>query len=271
VEFSKKDYPEPIEALVVILVTFGIIFGAILIIAIVALFLEKSSIMSSNSSLMFVLGGFFFILIPVFYVRLRQYDLRRVFRLKPVPLGITLIGIPIGLSLAILSDGLDRIVRLFFPPPEIFTQYLESMRAETMTDWFLLVLGVIIIASFSEEMLFRGFLQLSLEKKGDINRAVIMSSLTWTLIHINPYWAIQIFITGVILGFLAWRADSIYPAIIVHAINNLLSLLAINFDLESSLDWYLWGDQVSPLIIIPMAGVLVFCLRYMTVYYQRNK
>ncbi len=102
-----------------------------------------------------------------------------------------------------------------------------------MSDWVLLLFGVVIIAAVSEEMIFRGFLQISLEKKGDINRAVILSSITWTLIHVNPYWAIQIFITGVILGFLAWRTDSAYPSMIVHAANNFLSLLFINMDIEA--------------------------------------
>jgi membrane protease YdiL (CAAX protease family) len=267
---SKKEYPEPIEALIVILLTFGIIFAALLIITVVALFLHKGEAMSGSAPAMFIFGGLFFLIIPISYAKLRQYNLRRVFRLNPVPLDITLIAFPIGLSLAVLTDVMDRIIRLFLPPPDIFMQYLDSLRAETSLDWLLLILGVVVIAAVSEEILFRGFLQISLEKKGDINRAVIMSSITWTLIHINPYWAIQIFVTGVIIGFLAWRTNSAYPTMIVHATNNFLSLLVINLNLEDSFDWYLWGDQVSPLISILAVVVLYLCIRYVTGRYQQK-
>ena len=40
------------------------------------------------------------------------------------------------------------------------------------------------------------------------------------VISTNPFWAVQIFIMGVIIGFLAWRTDSVIPGIIVHALNN---------------------------------------------------
>ena len=118
--------------------------------------------------------------------------------------------------------------------------------------------------------MFRGFLQVSLERRGDITRAVILSSISWTIIHINPYWAIQIFITGIILGFLAWRTNSVFPSIIVHATNNFVSLVAINIDLEGSLDWYQLGEHVSPIIIIIAAGVLIIAIRHISNLYQSN-
>jgi uncharacterized protein len=257
-ELKKREFPEPIEALIVILVSFGTIFATAIIITAVALFLQKNSVMDGNTPLLFIIGGLFFLVIPVFYARIRNYNIRRVFRLNPVPSIILLLGIPIGMSLAILT------------PPDMFTQYLESMRAETMTDWVLLIMGVVLIAALSEEMLFRGFLQVSLEKKGDINRAVIMTSLTWTLIHINPYWAVQIFVTGIFLGFIAWRTGSIYPSMIVHGTNNLLSLLSINFDFENNVDWYFWGDFVSPFIVLLALVILITSIRYLSIHYQTH-
>jgi len=269
-ELKRKEYPEPIEALIVILVSFGIIFATAIIITAVALYLQKNSVMDGNTPLLFIIGGLFFLVIPVLYARLRKYNIRRVFRLNPAPPAILLLAIPIGLSLAILTDVLDRIIRIFLPPPDIFLQYLESMRAETISEWVLLIMGVVVIAALSEEMLFRGFLQVSLEKKGDINRAVIMSSLTWTLIHINPYWAIQIFITGIFLGFVAWRTGSVYPAMIVHGTNNLLSLVSINLDFENKFDWYFWGDFVSPFIVLLALVVLITSIRYLSIHYQTH-
>ena len=269
-DIKKKEYPEPIEALIVILVSFGVIFGVAVIITAVAIFLNKDSVLTGNTSLMLVLGGLFFLVLPVAYARLRRYSLHQVFRLNTISADILWLCLPLGLSLAVLTDELDRIMRIFIPPPDFFIQYLESMRAESTSDWVLLILGVVVIAALSEEMLFRGFLQISLEKKGDINRAVILSSITWTLIHINPYWAVQIFITGVIMGFLSWRTNSVYPSMVVHATNNLLALIFINLEFDGSFDWYVWGDHVSPILLLPAGMILYFSIRYITARYQQQ-
>jgi membrane protease YdiL (CAAX protease family) len=268
VEPEKKEYPEPIEALVIILITFGFIFAVSLIITVMALFFQTESVLEGNASVLFIIGGLFFLAVPIVYAKMRRYDSKKIFRLNMPRSEILFLSFPIGLSLAVLTDELDRIIQIFIPPPEMFLQYLESLRAQTSTDWILLFLGVVIIAAVSEEILFRGFLQVSLEKKGDVTRAVILSSISWTIIHINPYWAVQIFITGIIIGFLAWRTNSVYPPMIVHATNNFLSLLVINMDLEDSMTWYLWGDHVSPLVLVISAGVLYYCIKTISHYYK---
>jgi len=265
---DKKEFPEPVESLVLILLTFGFIFGITIIITLVALFFNSDSVLEGNASVLFIIGGLAFLIVPVFYVKMRDYNAQELFRLYIPPREVLYLSIPLGLSIGILTDEIDRIVQIFLPTPEIFLKYLESLTAETPLDWILLIFGVVIIASISEEILFRGFLQVSLEKKGDITRAVILSSVTWTIIHINPYWAIQIFITGVIIGFLAWRTNSVFPSMIVHATNNFISLLAINYNFDELMDWYFLGEHISPVVLVIAAGILIICIRRISVYYK---
>lgn len=267
---DNRDFPEPLEALVLILVTFGFIFGVVVIITLMAILLRTESVLEGNSAIMFIIGGLIFLIIPITYAKMRGYNTRRLFRLNLPPAEVTLLTIPIGISIGILIDELDRIIQIFIPTPEIFLEYLKSLRAETPLDWILLILGVVIIAAASEEILFRGFLQVSLERKGDITKAVIFSSVAWTVIHINPYWAIQIFVSGVLIGFLAWRTNSILPAIIVHGINNLISLIFINLEPELSMDWYLLGGHVSPVVIVIAAGILYLSIKRLSGIYQNN-
>jgi len=265
---DKKEFPEPIEALVLILLTFGFIFGITIIITLVAVFFHSNSVLEGNSSLLFIIGGIVFLFVPLSYVKLRQYNASELFRLNIPPSEVLLLSIPLGISLGVLTDEIDRIIQIFLPTPEIFLQYIESLKADTPLDWILLIFGVVVIAAVSEEILFRGFLQVSLEKKGDITRAVILSSVTWTIIHVNPYWAIQIFVTGVILGFIAWRTNSVYPSMIVHATNNFLSLMVINYNLEESMDWYFLGDHISPVVFVIALGILIICIRRISAYYK---
>ncbi|MCK4753915.1 MAG: CPBP family intramembrane metalloprotease [Calditrichia bacterium] len=265
---DKKEFPEPIEALVLILFTFGFIFGISVIITLVALFFKTDSVLGGNASVLFIIGGLVFLIIPIFYVKIREYNGRELFRLNIPPSEVLLLSVPLGLSISVITDEIDRIVQIFLPTPEIFLKYLDSLKAETSLDWIFLILGVVIIASISEEILFRGFLQVSLERKGDITRAVILSSVTWTIIHVNPYWAIQIFITGVVIGFLAWRTNSVFPSMIVHATNNFISLLVINSNLDESMDWYFLGDHISPIVIVIATGILIISIRRISVLYK---
>ncbi len=265
---NDKEFPEPVEALVLILLSFGFIFAITVIITLAALLFNTESVLEGSASILFIIGGVIFLIVPVAYSRIRNYNSNALLRLKLPPNEVLLLSVPLGLSLGVLTDELDRIVQIFLPTPEIFLQYLESLRADTALDWLLLVMGVVVIASISEEILFRGFLQVSLERKGDITKAVILSSVSWTIIHINPYWAIQIFVTGVVLGFLAWRTNSVFPSIIVHGLNNFLSLLAINFDISETMSWYFLGDHVSPVIIVIAAGILFLSIKRISNNYQ---
>lgn len=267
---KKKKYPEPVEALVVILLSFGMIILMAVFISLV-ISLEFINISPDESNKYFyVFGGLVFIVVPVIYVRVKNYDVVSLFRLKPVSNEVLQYSILIGLTIGVVGDELDRLIQLIIPMPEFLEELLKVMIAQNVTDWILLLLGTVVIASIVEEIIFRGFLQVTLEKKGDVTRAVILSSLSWALIHANPFWAVQIFVIGIIIGFLAWRTDSIIPGIIAHGLNNLASLIFINYNLDTITSWYLTGDHVNPLILIPSVLILVFSIRQITGIYAEG-
>ncbi len=265
---NHKQFPEPLEALLLILLTFGaVLIGGFFVIF---LFLNPESLAKSSKAVL-IIGSIPLLLVPLIYSKIRRYDIVRLFRLRPVSMEIVLFSILIGFSVAVVGDEIDRIVQIFLPmPPELMDGIIAGLQAETALDWVLLILGAVIIASIAEEMIFRGFFQVTLEMKGDITRAVMIASFTWTITHLNIYWMIQIFIMGVIIGFLAWRTGSIIPPIIVHGINNLLSLIWHNFGDET--DWFELGSHVSPFILIPSILVLILSLRHLTLVYgsERN-
>jgi len=263
---ENKKYPEPVEALVVVLLILGFILGVAFLWT--AWTMISGSAAGSQTRWLLVLGDVPFLVIPIIYVKIKKYDAANILRFRAVPAGILSVSILLGLALGVVSDELDRLIQIFLPLPRWFAEELEFMRAETSGEWLLLLLGVVLLAALAEEILFRGFLQVSLERKGDPTRAVLLTSLTWTMIHVNPFWAIQIFVIGVIIGFLAWRTDSVVPGIIVHGINNLLSLIFYNFG--DRLNWYLMGDHVSIYILIPAALMVVWSIRHLTALYHQG-
>ena len=110
----------------------------------------------------------------------------------------------------------------------------------------LVIAGAVVLAPVVEEAVFRGFFQGQLEiGYRDATKAVLFSSLLFMLLHFNPWWGMQIYIFGMVLGYLAWRTGSIWPSVTVHGVNNGLALMIANADAGSP-EWYLTGKHVAP-------------------------
>jgi membrane protease YdiL (CAAX protease family) len=258
---DESRYPEPVEALMVVLSAFALIILIGLLYNLLANWGFDLNKIDKNMQIFFIFGGSLFLIVPLIYARYRQFEIQSLFRFNAVSTSIIIQSVLIGLALTILSDELDRIINLIYPLPDWLTEQLEPLKAENNFELFLIIIGAVFIAAIAEEGLFRGFLQFSLEKRGDVTRAVLLSSLTWTMIHMNLYWAIQLFLMGIVIGYMAWRTNSIIPAIIIHSLNNLVGVLFLNFDLEPYMHWYEWNDHVSPIVVVLSGAILFFSIK----------
>jgi membrane protease YdiL (CAAX protease family) len=79
-----------------------------------------------------------------------------------------------------------------------------------------------LVAGVCEEVGFRGFMQVPLEKKFGPAFAIGVTSIIFSLAHLDRSWAITImpviFFAGILLGVLAYQAQSLVPGIIGHTI-----------------------------------------------------
>jgi uncharacterized protein len=195
------------------------------------------------------------ILPAIAFTALNRYPFRRVFRLAPVRPALLAVSVPLGLGLGVLGDELDRMVQSVVPMPESILRALkEFMTFHGPAEAVTAVLLVVIVAGVLEEMLFRGFLQMSLERNGPPGKAVAVTAAVFSLLHFNPWWEVQIFALGIALGVLAWRGRSIWPCVVIHGLNNAISMTFANCD-ESRLKWYVTGDHVAPACFI--AGLVL--------------
>lgn len=258
---KKVNLPEPVEALVLILMTFGGIILSTIIIGVVMIDQGQTDQIEDKVFIYFVLGKILFLLVPVYYSFKKGYDLKKLFRIKRTSLHNIVITIVLGLCLFIITDELERLINSFVPLPEYLKQSLTSLKNISLPYWIVFFIANVVFIPLSEEGLFRGFLQVTLESKGDPTRAVVLTSISWALIYVNPYWAIPIFISGIFIGFVAWRTQSIWPAVILHAMQNLIALLLIKSDLSEDFEWYLFGDHVSPLLLVVAAAGLYYSIQ----------
>ena len=201
-----------------------------------------------------------------------HYPAVSLFRLRPIRPVLLAIGILLGLGIGAVRDELDHLVQGLVPMP---ARILESLQAfmviRSIGDAALLGFGMVVVAGVVEEMLLRGFLQGTLEQGGRPAKAVVVSALVFSFLHLNPWWAFQIFLMGICLGVLTWRCGSIWPAVVIHATNNAVSLVFINTD-ASKLKWYLSGDHVSPAVLagVVAATVLGFHLFFRHAPHRRS-
>jgi membrane protease YdiL (CAAX protease family) len=86
---------------------------------------------------------------------------------------------------------------------------------------------VVVVAPFSEEIFFRGFMFTGLRRRLPFIVAAVISAAIWGLFHFTGpgSWGVvlQLSVFGVILAWLYQRTGSIWPTIAVHALNNLLA------------------------------------------------
>jgi membrane protease YdiL (CAAX protease family) len=143
-------------------------------------------------------------------------------------------------------------VVLLLPPATVFAGALgdlltsvlfgdvESEHLEMLYDLFrgpsgaflvLVVLAISVLPGFSEELLFRGYCQSRLLKRIPPAAALAISSVGFSAAHLDPMHVVGVLPIGIWLGVVAWLSRSIWPAIICHAANNALAVLATNLGL----------------------------------------
>ena len=200
--------------------------------------------------LSFIFGQASMLIPLLYYINKKKAPLFKTVRLNPISSQILLYTILFSLGLIIISDELDRIMQVFIPAPDYITDLDQLLSPDTIMGFILLFIAVSIFAPIGEEILFRGFLQQFLEQYWkDTTKAILVTSLIFSAIHFNPYWFIQIYLLGIMLGFLTWKTNSVIPSIILHGLNNTMAMLfSFSDSAESSL--YTYNGHVAPWIII---------------------
>lgn len=91
-----------------------------------------------------------------------------------------------------------------------------------------------IIPGFCEEVLHRGMFMRGCKKQGFTRYGLLFSSILFGLIHLNIQQFFYAMILGGLMSIVVIVSDSIYPAMIIHFMNNALSLY---FGYGAKYDW----------------------------------
>ena len=95
------------------------------------------------------------------------------------------------------------------------------------TNLLLLFLAIGVIQPIFEEILFRGFLFTHFERKWGAKISIIVTAIIFTIVHFQYNFMILglvLFPMAILLGVSRWKTNSLIPAIIIHCVNNSLTL-----------------------------------------------
>lgn len=103
---------------------------------------------------------------------------------------------------------------------------------------FWTMLSLILFAPVFEELLCRGVVLGSLRERYGVTVAWLVSSLFFGVLHVQPVQVVSATAVGLILGYVYLATDSLWPSMILHALNNaaayLLMILFVTPGEESS-------------------------------------
>jgi membrane protease YdiL (CAAX protease family) len=139
------------------------------------------------------------------------------------------------LFLVTIVVGLDAFVTN--PVADWFNLSLESEREQQIQDEIvqaketasasvivsLLVIGMLV--PFAEEILFRGVVQTYLTHRLGVFGGIVVSSLWFALMHVDLALFAPLFVIGLGLAYLRHRFQSLWGAVILHALNNMAGVI----------------------------------------------
>ncbi|MFN8309115.1 MAG: type II CAAX endopeptidase family protein [Chitinophagales bacterium] len=138
--------------------------------------------------------------------------------------------------------------------------------------YFLLILFVALLPAIAEESFFRGTLQQSFLKSMSPSAAIVTSALCFSLFHGQFNNFLAIWWMGIILGFICFFTQSLWPSVVAHFLNNFVT---ISGKLAITKGWlYQSGKDSfydSFLICVPAGILMCLCLWLLakkTVYIQ---
>ncbi len=128
-------------------------------------------------------------------------------------------------------------------------------------------LSIVIAAPILEELIFRGIILNGLLRRYSPIKSIIISSILFGIVHLNPWQFIGALLFGLFSGWVYYRTRKLTLPIIIHFVNNLVAFLTMYFIdpetmINESLTEFYGGFSNSILItlgaiIVSIAGIIL--------------
>ncbi len=206
----------------------------------------SNSLMSLLQLIASITGMF---IIGLFYCLLSKTSLNEVLPFKKVKPDLMIKTVVMALAVVFVANYLTDYFVQGMSLFGLHNNVSMSFESHNVVDNILYIISVAIIPALTEEFAFRGIILHKLRKYGDAY-AVFISALLFGLLHGNIVQIPFAFTVGIAVGFITIKTGSILPAIIVHFLNNLTSVI-VSVIGENNLcdpaltDAVMWGHMLN--------------------------
>lgn len=152
-------------------------------------------------------------------------------------------------SVALLF-GIVSPISSLIPMPDSIKKVVGDMAGQNGIFTFLYM---VIAAPILEESIFRGIMLDGLLKKYTPIKSILISSLLFGLVHLNPWQFITGLFFGIFIGWIYYKSGSLSLAILIHFTANLSGFLMRYFINDSSTDASLvesYGGILNMILLI---------------------
>ena len=177
-----------------------------------------------------IVGIFTLFLFPILLTILTVVYAKRVNGLSLSDLGLKrghlwqniLLGFVVGGLLLSLGFALDPVLNAQLKPylgDNVFSQLFREGVSRAPVVFFLLGGAV---APITEEVFFRGYAYPAFRNRFRVKGGLVLSSLLFVLLHLNPWDFVGITMAGIILAALFQKTGSLVSPMMAHAVNNVV-------------------------------------------------
>jgi membrane protease YdiL (CAAX protease family) len=261
IKMETKAYPRIKNALLLCLLFIGIqlVLGAIigLIIGLFGLGLE---------SIFYGIGTIFaqiisFSVVILIGIKKSKQAFNDIFKFNAVSLNIWIATIVFTIGSTIVLSEIDNFFNYILPMPEFLKNTFELMMAKQIFIVSIILVGI--IPAFAEEMFFRGIILNGFNENYSERKAIIISSLLFGFVHLNPWQFLTAFIIGIFSAWICIKTRSILLSIYIHGFNNILAVILLKYREEipiKGLNSYLSPEVEFMPKWLDVVGIVMFIL-----------
>src|SRR5687768_8909076 len=140
--------------------------------------------------------------------------------------GSARIMVLVSIAVIALQTGIITPLTGMVPIPEFMKNIFRELAGQNGVFAFL---TLVIAAPILEELIFRGIILNGLLKKYSPARSIILSSILFGVVHLNPWQFIAAFVIGIFSGWIYYKTRKLTLSILIHAVNNLVAFISMSF------------------------------------------
>lgn len=136
-------------------------------------------------------------------------------------------------TLALVYGVISPVGNLIPMSDTIKEMFMEFANLKGLPGFIMFVVAAPVL----EEIIFRGIILDGLLKKYSPQKAILISSLLFGIVHLNPWQFVTAMVLGVFMGWVYYHTKSLLATIIIHATANFNAFaLGYFIDMEAQMD-----------------------------------